>query len=87
MGKHPVNVCVERREGESDEKFIKRFMRKCRKEEITREVMDRRYHKKPSEKRRQKEERAAHRRRIEERRQRRSGGGYDRQRAPERSRS
>lgn len=67
MNKHPVTVSVERRKDDDNEKLIRRFMKKFKKEGVIQEVMDRRYHVKPSMKRRRKRERAERRRRIEKR--------------------
>ena len=66
---HTVNVEVVRGEGDTNEKMIKRFLKKCRKEGIVREVMDRRYHKKPSIKSREKREAARRRKLSEERKE------------------
>jgi len=53
----PVNVEVTRRENESVERMLKRFMKKVKKEGIMEELRERAYYKKPSEKRRRKRER------------------------------
>ena len=49
--KDKYNIQVTPRRKESDEKMIKRFIKKCKKKGISEEVKDRRYHKKPSQKR------------------------------------
>jgi ribosomal protein S21 len=54
-------IRVDRRPDESDEKFIRRFLKKVRKEGIIKEVLDRRYHKTKSQKRRNKHEKAIRR--------------------------
>lgn len=74
MSKRPTNVSVDRRKGESDEKMIRRFMKKVRKENVLREFTDRQTYKKPSQKRREKRERALRRKRSEERKARKQEG-------------
>lgn len=54
-------IRVDRRPDESDEKFIRRFLKKVRKEGIIKEVLDRRYYKTKSQKRRNKHEKAIRR--------------------------
>ena len=71
MSKHPVTVSVTKRKGESDERLIRRFLKKWKKENVMFELMERRYHQKPSVKRRKKKERAARRRYVEKRRRER----------------
>jgi len=67
MNKHPVTVSVERRKDEDNERLIRRFMKKFKREGVLQEVMDKRYHVKPSMKRRRKKERAERRRKSEQR--------------------
>ena len=66
---HTVNVSVEKVRGETVEKMIKRFQKKCRKEGIMKEIMAHRFHKKPSVKRREKKEEARRRKYSEERKE------------------
>ena len=47
-------VCVVRRDGESDEDFVKRFRKKFSKSGISKEFKDRMYFEKPSDKKRRK---------------------------------
>ncbi len=54
-------IRVDRRPDESDEKFIRRFLKKVRKEGIIKEVLDRRYYKTKSQKRRNKHVKAIRR--------------------------
>lgn len=51
----PINVDCKLRDGESSEKLIKRFFKKCKKAEIIREYLDKTsYHRTRSQKRRDK---------------------------------
>jgi len=66
--KKGANVCVTSRQCRGNvERMIRRFTKKVKKERIIEEVIDRRYHKKPSVAKRQKRVRAERRRRKEER--------------------
>jgi ribosomal protein S21 len=56
-----ILVQVDRRPDESDEKLIRRFIKKTRREGIVREVMNRRAYKTKSQKRREKHAAAIHR--------------------------
>ena len=47
-----TNVKVELRRGEPSERLIRRFIKKCKKERIIEDYLDRRFHVKPSTKRR-----------------------------------
>ena len=63
---HTINVEVRPKPGESDEKLIKRFLKKCKKQEIIREYLDRvSYAKTKSQKRRQKRIKNRYLRQIE----------------------
>tara|TARA_Y100000310_G_C20027609_1_gene510318 strand:+ start:261 stop:488 length:228 start_codon:yes stop_codon:yes gene_type:complete len=50
----PINVEVRIKHGESVERAIKRFLKKCKKERIIENFLERRYYEKPSEKRNKK---------------------------------
>tara|TARA_Y100000593_G_scaffold91348_1_gene179906 strand:+ start:1294 stop:1515 length:222 start_codon:yes stop_codon:yes gene_type:complete len=52
-----VNVEVVRKENESIERMLKRFMKKVKKEGIMEELRERAYYKKPSDVKRRKKER------------------------------
>ena len=52
-----VNVEVKRRENETIERMLKRFMKKVKKEGIMEELRERVYYKKPSDVKRRKKER------------------------------
>ena len=52
-----VNVEVVRKENESIERMLKRFMKKVKKEGIMEELRDRSFYKKPSDVKRRKKER------------------------------
>jgi len=75
MNKHPVTVSVERRKDESSESLIKRFIKKYKKEQVLQEVLDKRYHLKPSIKARKKKEKA-NRRLYAERKKREREANY-----------
>ena len=64
------NYSVRPRKNESPERFIKRFIKKCKKLGIIDEIKDRRHYIKPSEKKRMAKKRAI-RRRIKEEKKRR----------------
>lgn len=52
---HPVHVEVKPREGESQERMIKRFFKKCKKSEIIKEYLEKTsYYRSKSRKRRDK---------------------------------
>lgn len=52
---HPALVEVKLRDGESQERLIKRFLKKCKKQEIIREYLEKTsYHRSKSRKRRDK---------------------------------
>ena len=53
----PVNVEVVRKENESIERMLKRFVKKVKKEGIMEELREKTYYKKPSEIKRRKKER------------------------------
>jgi ribosomal protein S21 len=53
MGK-PINVEVRVRHGEPVERAIKRFLKKCKKEKVIEDFLERRYYEKPSAKRNKK---------------------------------
>jgi len=53
-----TNVTVTQRKNESAERLIRRFIKKCKKENIVEEARDRMRHIPPSEKRREKRKRA-----------------------------
>ena len=53
----PVNAEVVRKENESIERMLKRFVKKVKKEGIMEELRERVYYKKPSETKRRKKER------------------------------
>lgn len=61
-----VLVRVDRRPGESDEKFIRRFIKKVRREGIVKEVLDRRSFKTKAQKRREKHSGAVYRAKKEQ---------------------
>lgn len=64
---HPVNVEVKPRDGESAEKLIRRFFKKCKKVDIIREHLEKvSYYRSPSRKRRDKIQKNKHLRKIEE---------------------
>lgn len=63
-----INVEETLREGESQERLIKRFFKKCKKEDIIREHLEKTsYHKTRREKRREKDLRSKHIRKFEKR--------------------
>jgi len=63
---HPVNVEVTPRDGESSEKMIRRFFKKCKKTEIIREYLEKTaYHRSKSRKRRDKIQKNKHLRHLE----------------------
>jgi len=64
-----TNYKVKPRKNESPERFIKRFIKKCKKLGIIDEVKDRRHHKKPSVKKRMAKKRAIARHKKELRKQ------------------
>jgi small subunit ribosomal protein S21 len=67
-----VNVIVTPKKNESQEKMIRRFTKKVKKEGILEEVRERSYYTKPSQKRRkQKMEKAKTLRRLREKEERR----------------
>ena len=51
MAKKATNIKVTPRRKESQDRMIRRFIKKCKKMGIVDEVKDRRFYKKPSEKR------------------------------------
>jgi len=51
---HPINVEVRIRQGDSVERAIKRFLKKCKKEKIIEDFLERKYYEKPSVKRNKK---------------------------------
>ena len=53
----PVNAEVVRKENESIERMLKRFVKKVKKEGIMEELREKSYYKKPSEVKRRKKER------------------------------
>jgi ribosomal protein S21 len=64
---HPVNVEVRLREGESIDKMIKRFFKKCKKQDILKEHLEKiSFHRTKSQKRRDKIQKNRHLRRVEE---------------------
>jgi small subunit ribosomal protein S21 len=65
----PINVSVRVRRGETTEKLIRRFIRKCKKDRVVEEYRAKTdYHIKPSVKRKLKSEKARRERRKLERR-------------------
>tara|TARA_E500000305_G_scaffold63801_1_gene50837 strand:- start:1432 stop:1644 length:213 start_codon:yes stop_codon:yes gene_type:complete len=52
-----ANIIIKPRGREHQDRMIKRFIRKCKKEKIIEQIRDRRYYKKPSERKREKERR------------------------------
>ena len=61
-----TNVTVHLRRGETSERLIRRFIKKCKKERIVEEVRERRRYKKPSVKKKEKQEQAQRARYREE---------------------
>lgn len=71
--KKKYNVSVTARECRgNNEKMIRRFIKKVKKERIIEEAKDRRYHKKPSVAKKEKRIRAARRRHLDEQKRARS---------------
>lgn len=67
MNNHSVNISVSLRDGESSEKMIRKFLKKCKKSEIIREHLDKTsYYKSKSRKKRDKIEKNKHLRYLEE---------------------
>lgn len=63
----PYNIECTLRDGESAEKLIRRFFKKCKKQEIIREHLEKvSYYRSPSRKRRDKIQKNKHLRKIEE---------------------
>tara|TARA_Y100001963_G_C6399579_1_gene273445 strand:+ start:113 stop:325 length:213 start_codon:yes stop_codon:yes gene_type:complete len=52
-----ANIIIKPRGREHQDRMIRRFIRKCKKEKIIEQIRDRRYYKKPSERKREKERR------------------------------
>ena len=52
-----ANIIIKPRGREHQDRMIKRFIKKCKKEKIIEQIRDRRYYKKPSERKREKERR------------------------------
>lgn len=68
----PVNVCVELRDDESQEKLLRRFLKKCKKTEIVKEHLEKTaFYRSPSRKRRDKIQKNKHFRMIEQSRMQR----------------
>lgn len=63
-----TNVEVRPYEGESVERLLKRFSKRCRKEALVSEVFNKMYHKTKSQKRRAKRQKNAYLRRKKQRR-------------------
>ncbi len=62
-----TNYAARPRKNEDPNRFIKRFIKKCKKLGIIDEIKDRQHYTKPSEKKRRAKERAIRRRKKEER--------------------
>ncbi len=63
MSRKSANVKVTSRECRGNqERMIRRFIKKCKKEKIIEQVRDRRYYKKPSDKKREDRKKAVRRR-------------------------
>lgn len=63
MSRKAANVKVTSRECRGNqERMIRRFIKKCKKEKIIEQVRDRRYYKKPSDKKREDRKKAERRR-------------------------
>ena len=54
MSKKPANIAVRPRRNESQERFVRRFIKKVKKSGLIEEVKKRRYYLKPSQKKRLK---------------------------------
>lgn len=67
IGRHPINVEVTLRDGESTEKMIRRFFKKCKKVEIIKEHLEKvSYARSKSRKRRDKIQKNKYLRHLEE---------------------
>lgn len=73
MAKRPTKIFVELRKGESFERMMRRFLKKCKKENIVEEYREKypgsAVYEKPSQKRRTKREKARRLREAEARKQ------------------